>query len=379
MLSFVIPTNNRAAELEVCVRSIATQIRSNMDAKIIILNDGSTDGTGDVCDKLEGFYPFIEARHLAKHEDYSDIFRTMFRAAPESEWVWTFGDDDRLQPKALEFMYPQLQASPQVSFFHVAEVQRSSGGGGAYKAELIDLCRNFGWIDMTGFITGNICRGPLLAKCAETPRWKEYAKNAFVQSCALLEGLQHEQAAFLDLPLIDTQHKDQTEETIKRWSTNLIAARYQFLSTALERMYEDGVLKDKMPPKFFRYLSYHLWDRFLSYMTNDYVDRMQMWSDDAWANVLRFTNFCDDEEVVKNVQRDIAAVRGLSVLHFYTKQNLDGIMGGIAEVAVRRGEGCYPYSFATPPAGAISVSGNPSGTHAERDTLDTAAQPEQNS
>lgn len=348
-LAFVIPSNNRAAELEVCVRSIATQIRSNMDAKIIILNDGSTDETGDVCDKLEGFYPFIETRHLAKHDDYSDIFRTMFRAAPESEWVWTFGDDDKLQPGALEFMYAQLEASPQIAFFHVVEELRASGGSGAYKGAFLDLCRNFGWIELTGFITGNITRGPLLAKCAETPRWKEYSKNAFVQSCALLECLKDEQAVFLDIPLIATQHKEQTQETIDRWARNQIAVRYQFLGQALERMYEDGTLTTKMPPKFFRYLSYNIWDRFLTYMTGDYIDRYQMWSEDTWANVARFAQFIDDDAVATKLMQDVEVVRGMITLHFYMKQNQDGIFAEIASVSARRAEALYSYSIAAPP------------------------------
>lgn len=358
-LTFVIPTNNRPKELDICVRSIATQIRSEMDVNIIILDDGSATETHEVCDVLTGFYPFIEARHLEKHKDYSDIFRTMFRASPESEWVWTFGDDDKLQPRALEFMLKQLDERPDAKFFHIAEVSRASGAQGAFVGTLLDLCRNFGWIDMTGFITGNITRGDWLHKASETPRWKEYARNSFVQSCALLECLKDEPAVFLDLPLIDTQNRDMTQDTINRWAKNRIAARYQYLSLAVERMFDDGILTAKLPAKFFRYLSYHMWDRFLTYMPSDYIDKGQMWSEDSWGNVARFAQFIEEEDIAKRIVQDVEAARGLITLHYYQKQNLDGILGAIAEISTRRGEGCYTWTFADPNANVQSQPDKP--------------------
>lgn len=341
-LSFIIPTYNRPRELEICVKSLAAQIR-RADVQIIVIGETEENGNKEVCERMQKEIPFLQVIHH-EHSDYSENFRAMFRAAAESEWAWTFGDDDILHPGALDFMLKRIEEHPEVSFYHVAEESRASGRGAAATGTLYDLCCEIGWIEMTGFISGNVVRGSMLAAAAETPRWHNYAKCSFVQSCALLEQLKTEQAAFIDLPLIKTQAKDQTPDSLQTWISQRIAERYLFISLAVERMVEDGILPVELPPKFFRYLNYHLWDRFITHFIGDYLDREQTWIDDAWANVMRFANFIAEPDA-SALRRDVEATRGMITLHSYMKRNVDGINAEIAGIGLRRGEAVYPYSF----------------------------------
>lgn len=351
MLTFVIPTNNRPQELNISVRSIADQIAKltcDTKVKIVVLDNGSEESTKNVIDRFT--HDFIEYRRFEDNQDYSVAFHRMMTACPESDWVWTFGDDDLLRDGSLEFVLEQLKAaSDELSFIHVAEITRWSKANSVYKGEFIDLCRNIGWLEMTGFITGNLCRGSLLYKAAQTPRWKEYAKSAFVHSLALLETMQHEQSMFLDIPCVQTQSREQTQECIQKWVDAHIPERYLFVSTAIERMYDDGVVTEKLPPKFFRYLNYHLWDRFMTHFGGDYLDRNQMWIEDSWANVIRFARFLDDDEVAEKIVQDVEAMRGMIGVHFYMQKNLDGLRSEIEKIALRRGEGVYPYSYLKAP------------------------------
>ncbi len=225
-LTFVIPTYNRPEHLERCVTSIASQVMPEDEGrvKLIILDDCSD--YWDHVAALAAKYPFAEARQRTKHGDYSDAFRDMMLAAPSSEWVWTFGDDDLLQPNALSFMLERLPHHSKQDFLHIAEAKRASGTNNIHSASsLFDLANTFGWIEMTGFITGNITRGHLLAKAAESKHWPKYAKCSFVQSCALLEALRDRPCAFLDIPLITSQEMEQTEETMQNWKEQNIAGR----------------------------------------------------------------------------------------------------------------------------------------------------------
>ena len=310
-------------------------------------DNGSAEETVTTLDALKADYDFLSVQRFDDNLDYSQAFHRMMTAVTEG-WVWTFGDDDKLLPGALDFIIEQLVSiTDEFAFIHVAEIGRWSKANGLYKGTLLDLCRNIGWLEMTGFITGNICRADRLSKAANTSRWKEYAKCSFVHSCALLEELKDEQAMFIDIPCVSTQASQQTEDCIQRWIAQHIPERYLYASGAIERMFDDGILTEKLPPKFFRYQHFHLWDRFISHFGGDYLNYGQMWIEDSWANVSRYAKFLDDPDMSESIVRDVEAARGLITLHFYMQKNMDGLRAEIESIAGRHGESCYPYSYAT--------------------------------
>jgi hypothetical protein len=213
---------------------------------------------------------------------------------------------------------------------------------------MIDIAQNFGLIEMTGFITGNICMRRRLMFAAETPRWNEYAKSAFVQSFALFEELQHDQMVFLDIPLIATQYTDQNEETQKRWSRDNISYRYLFTVTAIQRMYDDGILITKLNPKFFRYLSYHLWDRFLHYFTGDYMLYERRWPTESWGLISHFADFINDDEMATKIRADVELVSSMISAHMFMKNSITELSDAIKDVQDRHGTACYPWHFVEP-------------------------------
>ena len=50
MLSVIVPAYNLENYIEECIQSICTQTYS--DIEIIVINDGSVDKTGEICDRL---------------------------------------------------------------------------------------------------------------------------------------------------------------------------------------------------------------------------------------------------------------------------------------------------------------------------------------
>lgn len=350
-LAFVIPAWNRPKHLEICVESIASQVRADDDVRVIVQDDCSSNlDVPVVCAKMAEKYQCVEIRRRREHGDYADAFRDMFRAAPDAEWVWTFGDDDKLLPNALKFMLSAvLPRMVERDYFHVAEVKRTAGTNAiAYSSRLIDLCGEFGWVDLTGFITGNVCRGPLLARAAETPRWPLYAKSAFVHCAALLEELADRPCAFVDIPLISTQGNSDSEETAKRWTDANIPVRYMLMIDCIDRMFEDGILTKKLPAKFFRYLSYHLWDRFLVCFINDAVNAGALWPAEAWGRIERFTKYLADADVAAKLREDIDAARTLTTLHIAMAQNTTLIHNQISDIGTRLSAAVYPYSNMDP-------------------------------
>ena len=234
-------------------------------------------------------------------------------------------------------------------FIHVVESGREAGSGKMYKGTLLSLCNSFGWLDMTGFITGNVIKCDRLKQAAATPRWNLYAKSAFVQSCALLETLKNDQCALLDVPLIATQNKTQTQESIDRWAADRIGERYLMVADCIEAMFNEDILTNKLKLVFFRYTDYHLWNRHATYYIDDYLKHGKVQPNEAWTPNIKMLRFVDDEEYAQYVAASIEGLQSLTILHAYLSANLDGLKKEMETLVAEHGKNVYPWSILLPP------------------------------
>ncbi|MCM1251782.1 MAG: glycosyltransferase [Clostridium sp.] len=101
LISVIIPVYNGEKYLPSCVESIKEQTYSNLE--IIIINDGSTDKTGQVCHDLQQKYDNIQVITL-KDEGVSAA-RNAGMDAAKGEYVTFVDADDRLRPDMLRVLY----------------------------------------------------------------------------------------------------------------------------------------------------------------------------------------------------------------------------------------------------------------------------------
>ena len=98
----------------------------------------------------------------------------------QTEWVWTFGDDDVLLERGLDTVISALNDNPDLKFLHAAQVSRSANTKKIYKKNsLLELCKNFGWIDTCGFISSNVVKTRDLKTAYQNYDNKEYNKGYF--------------------------------------------------------------------------------------------------------------------------------------------------------------------------------------------------------
>ena len=64
-VSVIIPVYNVAGYFPRCMQSIAAQTYS--DYEVVLVDDGSTDGSGDLCDKYAAEYEFVHTVHQSNH------------------------------------------------------------------------------------------------------------------------------------------------------------------------------------------------------------------------------------------------------------------------------------------------------------------------
>lgn len=101
LLSIIIPIYNSENYLEKCVCSVLAQTYSNF--QLILVNDASTDHSGQICDKLAAMDKRIEVLHHTKNKGLS-LSREDGLNSARGKWISFMDNDDYICP----FMYERL-------------------------------------------------------------------------------------------------------------------------------------------------------------------------------------------------------------------------------------------------------------------------------
>ncbi len=101
----VVLTYNRLISLRECL--LAIQRQSRLPAKIIVIDNASTDGTPQM---LAREFPGVEVVRLAENTGYTGGLHAAFRAgvAASPDYVWFFDDDAVAEPACLEILLREM-------------------------------------------------------------------------------------------------------------------------------------------------------------------------------------------------------------------------------------------------------------------------------
>src|ERR1041385_6719184 len=92
-LSVFFPAYNDSGTIaSMVIRSVKAASELTPDFEIIIVDDGSGDGTADIADELARTYPQVRAVHHPTNRDYGAALRTGFRSATKDLIFYTDGD-----------------------------------------------------------------------------------------------------------------------------------------------------------------------------------------------------------------------------------------------------------------------------------------------
>lgn len=101
LFSVIVPVYNVENYLCECIDSIVTQIKKDdMDVEIILLDDGSTDGSGNICDTYSEKYPTVIKTYHKKNEGLLCTRRMGFDLA-KGDYIINCDSDDILEKNAL--------------------------------------------------------------------------------------------------------------------------------------------------------------------------------------------------------------------------------------------------------------------------------------
>src|SRR3989338_4007332 len=117
LLSFAIPTYNRASFLEKLLNNVLPQARELKDeVEICISNNGSTDNTREVVISFQKKYPDLTIKYSENKQNLG-VDANILKVAQMcvGDFIWTFGDDDHIVNNGLNIVL----SFPQIAFISI--------------------------------------------------------------------------------------------------------------------------------------------------------------------------------------------------------------------------------------------------------------------
>lgn len=115
--SVILPIYNVEQYLERCVRSVEGQRFT--DYELILVDDGSTDMSGQICDRLAEQYDNIRVIH--KENGGLSSARNAGTEVARGEYIWWVDSDDWIDDNALELLYSAAKSGQHdiIKFNHI--------------------------------------------------------------------------------------------------------------------------------------------------------------------------------------------------------------------------------------------------------------------
>jgi glycosyltransferase involved in cell wall biosynthesis len=100
--------NDRGTIASMVIRTVKAASELTPDFEIIVVDDGSADGTAEIADELARTYPQVRAVHHPKNRDYGAALQTGFRSATKELIFYTDGDA-QYDPAELAVLWAQMR------------------------------------------------------------------------------------------------------------------------------------------------------------------------------------------------------------------------------------------------------------------------------
>ena len=107
-LTFFFPAYNDAGTIaSLVIQAMQVASRLTPDFEILVINDGSQDGTGGIAEELSRTYPQVRVIHHPRNRGYGGALRTGFASATKPLIAYTDGDG-QYDPSELEGLWNRL-------------------------------------------------------------------------------------------------------------------------------------------------------------------------------------------------------------------------------------------------------------------------------
>jgi glycosyltransferase involved in cell wall biosynthesis len=122
-LSIFFPAYNDSGTIaSLVITALRTARRLTPDHEVIVINDGSKDGTAGILDELAGIYPQVRVVHHESNRGYGGALRSGFASATRELVFYTDGDA-QYDPAEMEVLWRRFDET--VDFVNGYKISRS--------------------------------------------------------------------------------------------------------------------------------------------------------------------------------------------------------------------------------------------------------------
>lgn len=114
-LSVVLPAHNEEAAIEGVIREVVATVRelTSGAAEVLVIDDGSTDGTGAILDRLAGELDEVEVVHQRPNRGHGAALLAGWERA-QGAWVGHLDTDDQIPADQLARLWPERNGADLV-------------------------------------------------------------------------------------------------------------------------------------------------------------------------------------------------------------------------------------------------------------------------
>lgn len=125
VLSVIVPVFNAARWVEACVASVVGQNGFEVLGEVLLVDDGSTDGSGDICRRLAVEHGNVHC--LSEPNSGPATARNLGMSHARGEYVWFVDADDQIAPNALQALADCIERNghPDVVCFNYRYVHEA--------------------------------------------------------------------------------------------------------------------------------------------------------------------------------------------------------------------------------------------------------------
>ena len=122
-LSVFFPAYNDSGTIaSMVIRTVQTASKLTPDFEVIVVDDGSADGTADIADELARTYPQVRAVHHPINRDYGAALQTGFRSSTKDLIFYTDGDA-QYDPAELSVLWAKM--TPEIDLVNGYKISRA--------------------------------------------------------------------------------------------------------------------------------------------------------------------------------------------------------------------------------------------------------------
>ena len=122
-LSVIVTAMNEAGNLAATVDNVLAAAAPRMrDVEVIVVDDGSTDGTGELADRLAATDPRIRVHHNGRNRGLAFAYRTGIELATKDFTAWVAGNNI-VPRKGLEDLFDRAGSADMVFTYILTDVR----------------------------------------------------------------------------------------------------------------------------------------------------------------------------------------------------------------------------------------------------------------